>query len=60
MKKISLETANNMMDAMAYTICMMKYWESLSEEQLEEIISTTRQLFIDYCEAENIEAIEEN
>lgn len=64
MNKISYETASKMMDVIAFTlcrtVCQAEPFNSLSDEVITEFVNDySKDIFITYCESENIDEVEE-
>lgn len=62
--KITLEVAMRMMDIVAYTlcrtICQDEAFQAMSDEELTEYVnSTTREIFVAFCDEVGIDEVEE-
>lgn len=63
--KIKEETAQKMMDVIAYTLCRTTFqdetFQTMSEEELTEHVNNiTREIFIAFCDDAGIDTVEED
>ncbi len=61
---IKLETAMKMMDIVAYTlcrtVCQSEIFQAMSSKELTEYVnSTSREIFVAFCDEEGIDEVEE-